>query len=79
MVRGIERRAIFRDARDRADFVAPLACLAEQGALTIYDWAPDGGKLLVGASVAGMYRRSCGGSPFSYQLLLLTLTGAFDR
>lgn len=39
MVRGIERRAIFRDEPDRVDFVARLAALAEQGALTVYAWA----------------------------------------
>ena len=32
MVRGWERRAIFRDDPDRTDFVARLAALAEQGA-----------------------------------------------
>lgn len=35
MVRGIERTALFRDETDRADFVARLARLAEQGALTV--------------------------------------------
>jgi putative transposase len=32
MVRGIERAAIFRDDRDRADYVARFAALAERGA-----------------------------------------------
>jgi len=36
MVRGLERRAIFRDDTDRADFVARLTRLAAQGALTVY-------------------------------------------
>jgi len=35
MVRGIERTAIFRDDRNRTDFVARLAALAEAGACTI--------------------------------------------
>jgi len=35
MVRGIERTALVRDETDRADFVARLARLAEQGALTV--------------------------------------------
>jgi REP element-mobilizing transposase RayT len=39
MVRGIERTALFRDDRDREDFVAQLAALALRGALTIYAWA----------------------------------------
>jgi len=49
MVRGIERTAIFRDDRDRADFVARLARLAEAGALTVYAWAllPNHAHLLV--------------------------------
>ena len=34
MVRGLERRVIFTDASDRADFVARLAAVAEQGALS---------------------------------------------
>ena len=38
MVRGLERRVIFRDDRDRADFVERLAHLAEAGALTVYAW-----------------------------------------
>jgi hypothetical protein len=40
MVRGLERRAIVTDALGRADFVAQVADLAEQGALTVYAWAP---------------------------------------
>ena len=49
MVRGIERRAIFRDDRDRADFLRRLAALAAGGALTVYAWArlPTHGHLLV--------------------------------
>jgi REP element-mobilizing transposase RayT len=39
MVRGLERRVIFRDDTDRADFVARLATLAERGALAVYAWA----------------------------------------
>ena len=39
MVRGLERRALFRDDTDRADCVARLATLAEPGALTVYAWA----------------------------------------
>ena len=39
MVRGIERRTLFRDTRDREDFVRRLAALAARGALRIYAWA----------------------------------------
>lgn len=38
MARGIERRAIFRDDRDRADFVRRVAALAEARAVTVYAW-----------------------------------------
>lgn len=38
MARGIERRAIFRDDRDRADFVRRLAALAQAGAVAVYAW-----------------------------------------
>ena len=49
MVRGLERRAIFRDDHDRADFVARLAAQAATGALTLYAWAllPNHAHLLV--------------------------------
>jgi REP element-mobilizing transposase RayT len=39
MARGLERRAIFRDARDRRDFVDRLARLATAQAVTVYAWA----------------------------------------
>jgi len=35
MVRGFERRTVFRDDADRTDFVARLAAVAEQGAWTV--------------------------------------------
>ncbi len=49
MVRGLERRAIFRDARDRADFVARVAAGAQAHAWTVYAWAllPNHAHLLV--------------------------------
>jgi putative transposase len=48
MVRGLERRALFRDDVDRADFVGPVARLAETGAWTIYASAlPPHAHLLV--------------------------------
>jgi hypothetical protein len=36
MVRGIERTALFRDDADRADFLARLAAVTEQGALAVF-------------------------------------------
>ena len=49
MVRGIERRAIFREERDRADFVARAAALAEANAWRVVAWAllPNHAHLLV--------------------------------
>jgi len=49
MVRGLERRVLFRDDRDRAECVARLAALAEAGAWTVYAWAvlPTHAHLLV--------------------------------
>jgi REP element-mobilizing transposase RayT len=38
-VRGIERRAIFRDERDRAEFVDRVAALAEPKGWTVAAWA----------------------------------------
>jgi len=58
MVRGLERRALFRDDTDRADFVARLARLAERGALTVYARAllPTHAHLLVRSGPAGLQR-----------------------
>ena len=39
MVRGLERRAIFRDDRDRANCLERLARLVAAGAGTVYAWA----------------------------------------
>ncbi len=39
MVRGIERRPLFHDDRDRDDFLDRLAHFAESDALTVYAWA----------------------------------------
>jgi putative transposase len=39
MVRGIERRAIFRDEVDQRDFVARLAAVTAAGAWEVYAWA----------------------------------------
>ena len=49
MVRGIERRAIFRDDTDRADFLGRLAALVSATGLSVYAWAllPNHAHLLV--------------------------------
>jgi REP element-mobilizing transposase RayT len=73
MVRGLERRAIFKDDDDRADFVARLAALAEAGALSVYAWAllPNHAHLVVRTGtrpLAAAMRR-----------LLTGYAGAFNR
>ncbi len=73
MVRGIARTVIFRDERDRADFVARLARLAAQGALTVYAWAllPNHAHLLVRTGKRPL--------PRSMRSLLTGYAGAFNR
>ena len=73
MVRGLERRAIFRDDTDRHDFVARLAGLAAQGALTVYAWAllPNHAHLLVRTGNRPL--------PRSMRSLLTGYAGAFNR
>ena len=39
MGRGIERRAIFLDPKDREDFIARLAPVVESKAMAVYAWA----------------------------------------
>jgi REP element-mobilizing transposase RayT len=73
MVRGIERTAIFRDDRDRTDFVTRVATLAEQGAWTIYAWAllPNHAHLLVRTGHRPL--------PRTMRSLLTGYAGAFNR
>ncbi len=73
MVRGLERRVIFRDDRDRADFVARLAALAEAGAWTVYAWAvlPNHAHLLVRTGTRPLAQ--------SMRSLLTGYAGAFNR
>ncbi|MEK7205308.1 MAG: transposase [candidate division NC10 bacterium] len=73
MVRGLERRVIFRDAQDRADFVGRLATLAEHGALTVYAWAllPNHAHLLLRTGRRPLAR--------SMRSLLTGYAGAFNR
>jgi putative transposase len=73
MVRGLERRVIFRDDTDREDFVARLATLAAAGALTVYAWAllPNHAHLLVRTGTRPL--------PRSMRSLLTGYAGAFNR
>ena len=73
MVRGIERRPLFRDDRDRDDFLRRLGSLAESGTLTVYAWAllPNHVHLLV----------RTGTRPLAHTMrsLLTGYAGAFNR
>jgi REP element-mobilizing transposase RayT len=73
MVRGIERRRIFQDDTDRADFVGRLATLVTATGVTVYAWAllPNHAHLLVrtGSRPLGRVMRS----------LLTGYAGAFNR
>src|SRR5574341_1576364 len=73
MVRGLERRAIFRDDQDRADFAARLAALAAPGALTVHAWAllPNHAHLLVRTGARRLAR--------SMRSLLTGYAGAFNH
>jgi REP element-mobilizing transposase RayT len=59
MMRGLERRVIFTDDVDRADFVARLATLAEAGAFLVYAWAllPNHAHLLLRTGTRPLPRR----------------------
>jgi REP element-mobilizing transposase RayT len=73
MVRGIERRTIFRDDRDRTDFVSRLAALAERDAVRVYAWAllPNHAHLLVRTGTRPLAR--------TMRSLLTGFAGAFNR
>jgi len=73
MVRGIERRAIFRDEVDRADFVARLAALVPATGLIVYAWAllPNHAHCLVRTGTRPL--------PRVMRSLLTGYAGAFNR
>ncbi len=73
MVRGIERRALFRDDRDRDDFLRRIASLTERGAVTVYAWAllPNHVHLLVRTGTRPLAR--------TMRSLLTGYAGAFNR
>jgi len=73
MVRGIEGRAIFRDAQDREDFLRRLGAVAGATGLALYTWAllPNHLHLLV----------RTGRTPLAQAMrsLLTGYAGAFNR
>ena len=73
MVRGIERRVIFRDDVDRADFVDRLAALVSATGLTVYAWAllPNHAHCLVRTGTRPL--------PRVMRSLLTGYAGAFNR
>ena len=73
MVRGLERRRIFRDDTDRRDFVARVGALAEGGAFRVYAWAllPNHAHLLVRTGTRPLAR--------AMRSLLTGYAGAFNR
>jgi len=73
MARGLERRAIFRDDRDRRDFVDRLGRLGGAGAFTVYAWAllPNHVHLLVRTGRRPLAR--------AMRSLLTGYAGAFNR
>lgn len=73
MARGLDRQSIFRDDRDRDDFVRRLATLAQAGALVVYAWAllPNHFHLLVRTGNRPL--------PRAMRSLLTGYAGAFNR
>jgi REP element-mobilizing transposase RayT len=73
IVRGLDRQIIFRDDRDREDFVARISVLVRLGAFRVYAWAllPNHAHLLL----------QTGGRPLarSMRSLLTGYAGAFNR
>ena len=73
MARGLDRQAIFRDDRDRDDFVRRLADIGQAGALVIYAWAllPNHFHLLLRTGNRPL--------PRAMRSLLTGYAGAFNR
>ena len=81
MVRGLERRVIFRDDVDRTDFVARLAALAEQGAWTVSAWAllPNHTHLLVRTGTRPLARAREGVACLALEVWGYTTTAIADQ
>jgi len=73
MARGLERRVIFRDERDRRDFIDRLAALAAARAVAVYAWAllPNHFHLLLRTGQLALAR--------AMRSLLTGYAGAFNR
>ena len=73
MARGIEKRPIFRDDRDRDDFLRRLAGLSKEGSWVVYAWSlmPNHFHLLVRTAALPLSR--------SMRRLLTGYAGAFNR
>lgn len=73
MARGLDRQTIFRDDRDRDDFVRRVAGLGAAGAVTVYAWAllPNHCHLLVRTGTRPLAR--------SMRSLLTGYAGTFNR
>jgi REP element-mobilizing transposase RayT len=73
MVRGLERRAIFRDETDRTDFLARLARLVTATGLAVYAWA------LLQNHAHILLRTGARPLPRIMRSLLTGYAGAFNR
>jgi len=73
MVRGLERRPIFRDDADRRDFCARVGALVEATGLTVYAWA------LVGTHAHLLLRTGHRPLARCMRSLLTGYAGAFNR
>ncbi|RPI07637.1 MAG: transposase, partial [Zetaproteobacteria bacterium] len=81
MVRGIERSRLFRDDRDRADFIARVAQVVERTGLTVLAWAllPNHLHLLVRTPAAQRGRPYRPVLPTAMRQLLTGYVGDFNR
>lgn len=81
MVRGIERGLLFRDDRDRADFVSRLAEVVRRTGLVVLAWAllPNHLHLLVRTPSAQGSRTYRPVLPTAMRQLLTGYAGAFNR
>lgn len=81
MVRGLERRALFRDDRDRTDFLTRLASVHERTGLEILAWAllPNHLHLLVRSPHPRGKMIRAPGLATAMRRLLTGYVGAFNR
>jgi REP element-mobilizing transposase RayT len=81
MVRGLERRVLFRDDRDRADLLARLAAVVQRTGVTVLAWAflPNHFHLLVRSPPARPGPGVPQGLVAAMRALLTGYAGAFNR